>query len=116
MNKINIKRKNYFGFFDFRLLKKNFCPKCGRKYKLKILTYRKMKEKKILKIYNTYTNVYYFCEKCDFYIDFNKQKHISQLQNQAEKNILSNADALINNNKVQIIRKDNYYILKNNVI
>ena len=28
---MNIKRKNYFGFFDFRLLKKNYCPKCGQK-------------------------------------------------------------------------------------
>ena len=108
---MNNKRKNYFGFFDFRLLKKNYCPKCGQKYKLKILTYRKQKEYKVFLTYNTYTNIYYFCNQCSFYMNYKNQKHIARLQKEYGNNIVDNAKSIIDTNKIQVKKEKDYYVL-----
>lgn len=102
-----------FGFFDFRLFKTNYCPKCGQKYKIKYLSYRVYLERKYWITYETYVDAYYYCSKCDFYISYKNQKNISNLQKQNNSLILSRPDDIINATKVPVKKMNKIYVYDN---
>lgn len=112
MGKINVKRKNYFYFFDFRLLKKNHCPICGQKYSVKYLSYRVYQEHKNFTTSNSYTGAYYYCSKCNFFITYKNQKYLTKMQKESNSLILSKAKDKINVMKVQVKKVNDIYVLE----
>ena len=114
MAKLNIKRKRYYYFFDFRLLERNYCPICGNEYKRKYLRYHVFTEYKKFTTSVSYGGVYYHCSKCDFYIKYDKQKFITKMQNETNNLILDRAKDKINVMKVKVKKVGDLYILEEN--
>lgn len=110
--KINIKRSSRFHLFDFRLFKKSYCPKCGKKYRLKLLKYIEYSDYKLFTTSHTYHDVYYYCEKCDFYIKYSNQKGITKQQKNKNCKILPDADKIIKENKINVKKEGKIYVLK----
>lgn len=82
--------------FELRILKKHYCARCGNKFKRKFkiieywYTYRPfmipfLPEKEDMRY--ILTPVYY-CKYCDYYILYDEQKKIYQIQKKQEKKLL----------------------------
>ena len=94
---------------EFGILKRNYCCICGNKFKRKIIHLRNiykyrpfclpfLKERKASSI--LITPVYY-CKNCDYLIDYDEQKNITQLQKQYNTHVLENGKTLIKKHKVK---------------
>lgn len=112
MRKINLKRGNFYYLFNLRLLKKNYCPKCGKKYVLKKLKYKRFYDHKVFATYDINHGIYYYCEKCDFYIKYSNQKGITKQQKNKNCKILPDADKIIKENKINVKKEGKIYVLK----
>ena len=108
-NKINIPGRNYIEFFDLRLLKKSNCCKCGEKLKIKFFRYRELKEYGKFTISAQIYTFCYYCEKCNYYIEYKNQKRINDCINEAiiDK---QQREQLIKKYKMNLIKEEKWFI------
>lgn len=89
--------------FDLRLLKKNYCCQCEKKLIIKKTKYIMLR--KVFSLFEAEHNTeyLYYCNDCNYYIEYKKQREIAKKKNNNSKK-LSNSNELISNNKVNLSR------------
>lgn len=116
MKKMVISDGYYLKNFSLKLLyKKNYCPKCGEKYKLKWMTYKTFREHKVHINYYKHGSLYYYCSKCKFYITYSNQLEISKIQEENNSNILNNSNELIKKYKMKVKKINDSFVLEDYV-
>ena len=108
-NKVNVPIGNYIDFFDFRLLKRNYCCKCCRKLKIKFLRYRKLNDFGSFTMSEQHYTFCYYCEKCNYYIDYKNQKIINKYLSKTNVETKKCED-LIRKHKINLIKKGKWFI------
>lgn len=114
LKKFTIKSGTGFGFFDPRLLKKNYCCKCGTKLLIKYPQYYILKESILYykKLY--FRDFYYYCCNCDYYIKYKNQREISKTQRENCLVQLEGANGLISKYQVKFTKNGEELCLSSN--
>ena len=113
--RLKLVKKQYSIYFEPRILKKNFCCKCGFKldWKMKrMVYYNRVKTGKVFDYVNVCLDTVYFCKQCGYYISYFSQKQISKTQKCEQHKVLSNSNKLIKDSKLNDNLYENYKKIK----
>lgn len=105
---------HYYILFDFRLLKKSYCCKCGEKLVIKKAKYLTLMKEFTWVEAKHNTEYLYFCSKCNYFIDYKNQKIISKYQRDYNRIELENSEQLILKHKMNFAKIDGKIILSKN--
>lgn len=108
--------------FDVRILRKNYCGKCGSRLKIATRKYVEFSSYKAfgflhdVKVETYTTVVLYRCEKCKYDITYKNQKMIANKQKEEGSLIISDANNTINTLRFKIkkpkieVKENKYYV------
>jgi hypothetical protein len=110
-NKMVVSGGYYSVFFDFRLLKVNYCCHCGQNLKISRVNYIRLIEYALHYRADHEKNYFYHCDKCNYYIKYKNQKKISKMQSEKGSLKLPNSKKIISQEKVDFKKVDNDLVL-----